>query len=98
MVIRWLGCVPVPVLIRGRLPKRKDGGEFDGYNYGPIIAIRRGKEADAGLIRHELEHARQFYVTFGLHLALYPLCRRYRLWAERQACKAQGVPMTTEWY
>ena len=88
----------VPILVRDRLPLRKDGAMFWGYCYGPVIAILRGHEDDPALIRHEREHVKQFYMTLGLHLILYPLCRRYRLWAERKAHAAEGVPLNEEWY
>lgn len=88
--MRWLGPIPVPVLVRDTLPRAKDGTEFAGYCYGPVIAVRRGCEADEGLVRHELEHVRQWWTSLGAHWLLYPLSRRYRLWAEMRAHAVGG--------
>ena len=69
------------------LPERKAG-----LAIGPLVLIQRRYKGDAGLLAHELEHARQFWVTFGLHLLLYPLSRHYRLWAESIAFAKQVKP------
>ena len=66
------------------LPERKAG-----LTIGPLVLIQRRYKGDQGLLRHELTHARQFWITAGLHLILYPLSRRYRLWAESVAFSKQ---------
>ena len=69
------------------LPARKAGVAI-----GPLVLIQRRYKGDAGLLAHELEHARQFWVTFGLHLIFYPFSRHYRLWAESIAFARQVKP------
>lgn len=86
---RVFGLIPVPVFYTDRLPRRADGGAFDGYSLGPVILIRPASRTDDPVHAHELEHARQWWMTLGLHWLLYPLSRRYRLWAERRAYDAQ---------
>ena len=43
------------------------------------------------LRRHELEHVKQFYMTFGLSEILYQKSPKYRLWAEAKAHRVQAV-------
>lgn len=69
------------------LPERKAG-----LAIGPLVLIQRRYKGDAGLLAHELEHVRQFWVTFGLHLIFYPFSRHYRLWAEAVAFARQVRP------
>lgn len=69
------------------LPERKAG-----LTIGPLVLIQRRYKGDAGLLAHELEHARQFWITFGLHLIFYPFSRHYRLWAESAAFAKQVRP------
>lgn len=64
-------------------------GTAAGKALGPIILIRPAYRGDAGLLAHEVEHVRQFWATAGLHLVLYPLVRRYRMWAEARAFARQ---------
>jgi len=75
------------ILYTRLLPERKAGMAI-----GPLVLIQRRYKGDAGLLAHELEHARQFWITFGLHLILYPLSRHYRLWAEAVAFARQVKP------
>lgn len=69
------------------LPERKAG-----LAIGPVVLIQRRYKGDKGLLAHELEHARQFWTSFGLHLILYPLSRHYRLFAESAAFAKQVLP------
>ena len=69
------------------LPERRAG-----VTVGPIVLIQRRYKGDAGLLAHELEHARQFWATFGLSLILYPISRHYRLFAESAAYAKQVKP------
>lgn len=75
------------VIYTNLLPERKAG-----LTIGPVCLIQKRYREDAGLLEHELEHARQFWVTFGLHLIFYPLSRHYRLWAESVAFAKQVKP------
>ena len=56
---------------------------------GPVILIRPKYRDDVGLLKHELEHVKQGFATLGLHIPLYLLSKRYRLWAEASAYKEQ---------
>ncbi len=60
-----------------------------GCANGPLIRIRPKYREDVGIHEHELEHVRQWWITLGVHSLLYLLVRRYRLWAEVQAYRAQ---------
>lgn len=64
-------------------------GTAAGKALGPIILISPAYRGDAGLLAHEVEHARQFWATAGMHIVLYPLVRRYRQWAEARAFAKQ---------
>ena len=80
--------MPLALVVYTRLlPERKAG-----LTIGPLVLIQTRYRGDTGLLAHELEHARQFWVTFGLHLVLYPLSRHYRLWAEAVAFAKQVRP------
>ena len=72
------------VIYTNLLPERKAG-----LTIGPVILIQRRYKGDAGLLAHEKEHARQFWTSLGMSLILYPLSRRYRLWAESRAFAKQ---------
>lgn len=75
------------VIYTNLLPERKAG-----MTIGPLVLIQKRYRDDERLLAHELEHARQFWVTFGLHLIFYPLSRHYRLWAESVAFARQVKP------
>lgn len=60
-----------------------------GMAQGPLVTIHPKYEADEGIHAHELEHVRQWWVTLTLHSLLYLFVRRYRLWAEAKAYRAQ---------
>ena len=80
--------MPLALVVYTRLlPERKAG-----LTIGPLVLIQTRYRGDKGLLAHEMEHARQFWVTFGLHLILYPLSRHYRLWAEAVAFARQAKP------
>lgn len=80
--------MPLALVVYTRiLPERKAG-----LTIGPLVLIQKRYRGDKGLLAHELEHARQFWITFGLHLILYPLSRHYRLWAESVAFARQVRP------
>ena len=64
--------------------------EYAGFYDAPFtIKIRPAYRDDIGLLKHELEHYRQFRLTLGLHPLLYKLSKRYRLWSEVQAYRVQ---------
>ena len=80
--------MPLALVVYTRLlPERKAG-----LTIGPLVLIQKRYRGDKGLLAHEMEHARQFWVTFGLHLVLYPFCQSYRLWAEAVAFARQVKP------
>ena len=56
-----------------------------GLAIGPLVFIRPRAKEDEGLLQHELVHVRQFWRTFGFHLIMYPLSKKYRLKSEVEA-------------
>jgi len=62
---------------------------FAGMANGPIIRLLKSHRSDEGLYRHELVHVKQWFLTIGLHSAIYLLSAKYRLWAEVEAYKEQ---------
>ena len=60
-----------------------------GCANGPVIRIRPKYKYDAGILKHELQHVKQWFATLGLHSLLYLVSKRYRQWAEVQAYRAQ---------
>ena len=56
-----------------------------GYARYWFIRLRPKYKDDLGILRHEEEHVRQFYVTLGLHGIMYRFLKKYRLWREVQA-------------
>jgi len=54
-----------------------------------MIRIRPKRKGDAGILAHGIEHVRQFYITLGLHGFLLAVSKRYKLWAEVKAYRAQ---------
>ena len=56
---------------------------------GPVILIRPKYRDDVGIYKHELEHIKQGFRTFGLHAILYNISDRYALWAEVRAYQEQ---------
>jgi hypothetical protein len=83
--------MPLALVVYTRLlPERKAG-----LTIGPLVLIQTRYRGDKGLLAHEMEHARQFWVTFGLHLiplsilpVLSPVGGSRGL---RQACEAGPV-------
>ena len=62
---------------------------FAGAANGPIIRISEGYEDDEGIYQHELVHVKQWFMTLGLHGALYTLSPKYKLWSEVMAYRKQ---------
>ena len=60
-----------------------------GRANGPVVRIKTKYERDFGMIEHELEHVRQWWVTLGLHPFLYACSKTYRLWSEASAYAKQ---------
>lgn len=63
--------------------------EFWAKTHGPVIFIRPKHRDNHALLKHELEHVRQFWITLGMHGLLYLFSRRYRLWSEAKAYAVQ---------
>lgn len=63
--------------------------KFGGMCVAILIFIRPKYRDDIGLLRHEETHRRQWLLTIGLYTVLYPLCRRFRQWAEVEAYREQ---------
>ena len=59
-----------------------------GYSRAWFIRIRPAHKDDLGLLAHEKEHVRQWWITLGISSILY-LFKRYRLGAEVKAYKEQ---------
>lgn len=68
------------------LPKKAGAGSI-----GPLVLVRQKYilRGDEGIIRHELEHVKQWWRSLGAHGPLYLFVRRYRLWSEVEAYRAQ---------
>lgn len=61
-----------------------------GRAYGPVILIRKGYENDIGIMEHELEHVRQWWVHgLLIHSLMYIFSQRYRQWSEVRAYRIQ---------
>lgn len=60
-----------------------------GQTQGPFVRILKSNRDDVGLREHELVHVKQWFLTLGLHSALYLVSKRYRLWSEVQAYRKQ---------
>lgn len=76
--------IPHIKIITDRMPE-----QFGGMANAFVVRIRPKYRDDKGLIAHELEHVRQFWVTLGLHGIFYMLSKRYRLWSEIRAYRVQ---------
>ena len=75
--------IPVPIFYVESL------GQFAGKSNGFFVRIVKKYKEDKGLIEHELNHCRQFYMTLGLHGILYNVVKPYRYWAELQCYRIQ---------
>lgn len=75
---------PHKVIYTDNLPEGV-GGRANGF----IIRIRKSYKDDEFLLRHELEHVRQWYITLMLHPLLYKFSTRYRTWSEARAYARQ---------
>ena len=76
--------IPHILIVTDKMPERL-GGMANAF----VIRIRPKYANDAGLIAHEKEHVRQFWITLGMHGILYLLSKRYRLWSETKAYRVQ---------
>jgi hypothetical protein len=88
MEIRWVFKYLPAFIFYSNLLKRNGGVAF-----GPLILLKMKYKGDtsasaAGLIEHELTHARQFYRTCGLNGPRY-LFARWRLAYEVEAYKVE---------
>jgi len=54
-----------------------------------FIRIKEKYKNDLGLHKHEIQHVKQWYKTFGLHSFLYIFSKTYRLKSEIEAYKEQ---------
>lgn len=64
-------------------------GDWSASSNSFVVRIRPRFRHDDGLLRHELEHVRQWWMLPMLHSVLYMLVPRYRLWAEVRAYQTQ---------
>ena len=60
-----------------------------GASNGPVVRIRPNLVSDRGLLMHELEHVRQWWITLGLGPLAYLVSRHYRRWSESRAYRVQ---------
>ena len=61
-----------------------------GASYGFWITIVKRYKDDKGLLAHELEHAKQFYLHgLIIHKYLYKFWKYYRFWCELKAYARQ---------
>jgi hypothetical protein len=60
---------------------------INGQAKGVYIQVEKSAYNFDAVYHHELEHVKQFYITFGLHGLFYLLSKKYRLWSEVQAYK-----------
>lgn len=70
--------------------------DYVGYEIGNFIKIRPDNINNENIIRHELEHVKQFYGTLGIHSFLYLLSPKYRLYSESEAYAAQIGPKASD--
>jgi hypothetical protein len=75
---------PAIVIYSDNLPP-----DIGGQAHGPVVVIREKYKDDEGLLRHELTHVWQWWLTLGFHPLLYLFVRPYRLWAEVAAYRRQ---------
>lgn len=77
-------CPPAIVIYTDRVP-RGSAGVANAF----VVRIRPDYRDDRGLLVHELEHVRQWWVMPVISDLLYLFSRRYRLWAEVRAYRKQ---------
>lgn len=64
--------------------------ESKNFASGPCITLEPRLKCDDGVLQHELEHVRQWYVEgFGIHSYLYSHVRSYRKSCEVRAYRKQ---------
>jgi len=89
MIIWWPFAI---VIYTERVPK-----DSAGVANGFVVRILPEYRDDKGLLVHELEHVRQWWMHgLTIHDLLYLFVRRYRLWAEVQAYRKQVAVYPTE--
>jgi hypothetical protein len=84
MKIKFIFIFPALVFFTDNLP-----AGIGGRANGPIVRIKSKYKQDPGIMAHELEHVKQWYLTLMLHPLLYKFNKKYRLWAELRAYKKQ---------
>lgn len=91
--MRALGLIPIPIRHVATLPPRSDGsvpaGRCRSTWRGPVVEIREEYRDDAGLLAHELEHARQWWRLPWLGFRLYGVWPWLRLRMEASAYAVQ---------
>lgn len=62
---------------------------FDAESLFNFIFIKEKYKTNNALLQHEMQHARQFYRTFGFHVLLYLVSKKYRFYSEIDATRIQ---------
>lgn len=63
--------------------------KFAGRSYGPVILIQKKYKDDRGLIKHELNHSKQWYVTLSLYSWFYKFNTKVRYLSEVNCYRVQ---------
>ena len=84
MTRRIFHLIPVPII-----PTTQGLNGAVARSFWFKVHIRPDAMGDEALIQHELEHCRQAWRLPVLHVLLYRISRRYRLWAEISAHRVQ---------
>lgn len=79
---------PLAQIIVKHTPLMEKRG-YAGYQNKWRAYISPEHADDPGLLAHELEHVKQWWLTFGLLSILYPRIKSVRQWAETGAFRAQ---------
>lgn len=75
---------PAIVIYTDRVPKGS-AGVANAF----VVRIRPKYKNDVGLLAHELEHVRQWWVLPLISDFMYLFSKRYRMWAEAEAYRKQ---------
>ena len=84
MKIKFAWFLPVLVFYTENIKSN-----FAGLAAGPFIFIKEKYREDKGLLRHEIKHSKQFYITLGIGSLLYKFNAKVRYLAEVGCYKEQ---------
>lgn len=85
MKIKFAWFLPVLVFFTDKELK----GGYAGKSWGPVIVIRTQYKDDRGLLAHELNHSKQWYITLSLWSWFYKFNAKVRYLSEVGCYKKQ---------